>query len=161
MNNQRSLYRLCNTPYLQSACIQRLRLEWHITGSMIEARLNPALTILKNGKVLVTGGGTSQFLHSAELYDPSTGTWTTTGSMYDERARHTASLLQDGKVLVAGGSNFRRTLVDSAELYDPSTGTWTPTGTMNVARLLHVATVLSDGKVLVVGGYGWYPTEYL
>ncbi|CAF4568518.1 unnamed protein product, partial [Rotaria magnacalcarata] len=38
--------------------------------------------ILTNGKVLVAGGyGNTDYLNTAELYDPSTGIWTMTGSM--------------------------------------------------------------------------------
>ena len=48
-------------------------LEWLMVGNMIEARTDATLTVLKNGKVLIAGGGTSSFLRSSELYDPSTG----------------------------------------------------------------------------------------
>jgi hypothetical protein len=78
-------------------------LEWSITGSMNEIRFDHTATLLKNGKVLVSGGGTSHFLNSSELYDPSTETWTTTDSMLNKRQQHTACTLPNGKVLVRGG----------------------------------------------------------
>ncbi|CAF3399284.1 unnamed protein product, partial [Rotaria sp. Silwood2] len=71
---------------------------------MNNARSDHTASVLRNGKVLVTGGydGIS-YLNSVELYDPSTGTWTMTGYMNHSRAVHTASVLLDGKVLVTGG----------------------------------------------------------
>lgn len=101
------------------------------TGSMTVGRVYHAAALLSNGRVLVEGGGSDysggQFLASAELYDPKTGTWTSTGSMADQRNLLTATLLTDGQVLVAGGFGAHAPLA-SAELYDPKTGTFSPTG---------------------------------
>jgi len=146
------------------------------TGVMGARRLNPAATLLQDGRVLIAGGSTDHVpltgsvvitasyhggpieetpggttLASAELYDPQTGTFSPTGAMTDFRNDFTATLLRDGRVLVAGGGaeGFGR---DSAELYDPATGAFTSTGSMNRARWLHTATLLSDGRVLIAGG---------
>src|SRR5262245_25780880 len=81
---------------------------WMFTGSMITERTNHTGTLLRSGKVLVTGGNASlanDYLRSAEVYDPATGTWTATGSMSERREFHTATLLASGQVLVAGGAN--------------------------------------------------------
>ncbi|CAF4536720.1 unnamed protein product, partial [Didymodactylos carnosus] len=67
---------------------------------MNNARSYHTASLLTNGKVLVTGGLGSGYLHTAELYDPSTGTWTNTGNMTGARYAHTASVLTNGKVLV-------------------------------------------------------------
>jgi WD40 repeat protein len=88
---------------------------WTATGSMGTARYYATLTLLPDGKVLLTGGDTvTHFFNpsvaSAELYDPITGSWTPTGSMGTARSGHTATLLSDGTVLVAGGSNDNDTL---------------------------------------------------
>ena len=57
---------------------------WTTTGSMGTARQDHTMTLLANGKVLVTGGrsttGTTG-LATAELYDRTTGTWSSTASM--------------------------------------------------------------------------------
>src|SRR5262249_24225806 len=50
------------------------------TFILADMRFNGTLTVLRNGKVLITGGG-REGSASAELYDPSTGTFTATGSM--------------------------------------------------------------------------------
>ncbi|CAF3522089.1 unnamed protein product [Rotaria socialis] len=55
---------------------------WTITGSMIYGRYYHTSSLLTNGKVLVAGGmGSSRYLNSTELYDPSTDVWTVTSSM--------------------------------------------------------------------------------
>jgi hypothetical protein len=101
---------------------------WSATGAMNIARILPTVTLLPNGKVLVTGGGTPDGITAtAELYDPAVGTWTATGSMTSPRWFDTATLLPTGAVLVAGGTDGTA-IVASAELYDPAAGTWTATG---------------------------------
>jgi len=132
---------------------------WTATGSLNTPRVDHTATLLRNGKVLVAGGGDlggglpDPTLASAELYDPVTGSWSATGSMVHARHDHTATLLSDGRVLVAGGANPSG-LQQSSELYDPATGRWTATGNLNTARESHAATLLPDGKVLVAGGAG-------
>ncbi len=131
--------------------------------------MNHTASVLKDGKVLVSGGiaeldsnwlniygrGVTS-LNSSELYNPSTKTWITTSNMKSARAYHTASVLIDGKVLVSGGirglGGLGDTYLSSAELYDPSTKIWTNTDNMKSERVCHTASVLIDGKVLVSGG---------
>jgi hypothetical protein len=130
---------------------------WTATGSMIQARKDFTATLLRDGRVLVTGGCACSepgSVATAELYDPDNGTWTATGSMVDPRIYHTATVLADGKVLVAGGLGGGGSLsaLDSAELYDPTAGTWSSTGNMTDGRESHTATLLQGGRVLVVGG---------
>ena len=130
------------------------------TGSMTTARASYSATLLQNGSVLVAGGSNGSpsvenFLSTAELYNPATGTFTATGSLAHARSGHTATLLQNGMVLIAGGrqlTNFGATIA-SAELYNPSTGTFTATGSMIDTRYDHTATLLPNGMVLITGGY--------
>ncbi len=126
---------------------------WTVTANMTGVRIAHSATLLRDGRVLVAGGGSSGDgdggpLATAELYDPRTGTCTATGSMI-EAGSHTAVLLADGRVLVAGGGRGDGA---SAELYDPSTGSWTATGNLVEGRFGPSATLLLDGRVLVAGG---------
>ena len=117
---------------------------WYISG-------RPA-TLLRSGKVLLTGGEQEDFGYfaDAELYDPATGKFTSTHNMSRKRSDHTATLLRDGTVLLAGG--WAPGAIASAELYDPASDTFWATANMTSARSYHTATLLVDGRVLLTGG---------
>ncbi len=121
-------------------------------GNLAAARQLHTTTLLPDGKVLAVGGlDDYDWLASAELFDPASGSWSLTGSLTDARSHHTATLLSDSRVLVVGGL-FGYLPIDTAELFDPSTGIWTATGNLIGRRHSHTATLLPDGKVLVVAG---------
>ena len=135
---------------------------WTATGAMPTPHTGHTATLLPNGKVLVTGGADGvNFVSSATLYDPATGTWASTSSMPNAQLYHTSTLLTNGKVLVTG--NFTAPNASSSVLYDPATGNWTVTGTMPEPRNSHTATLLPNGKVLVAGGAvgGWSASSAL
>lgn len=124
-------------------------------GSMAEGRDSHTATRLKDGKVLIAGGGMDWWgsTGTAELFDPATETFSAVGKMISMRSAHTATLLNDGKVLIAGGVDWNAfIMVAAAEIYDPATGTFTVTGSMVEPRWWHTATVLADGRVLFTGG---------
>ncbi|CAF1302413.1 unnamed protein product [Didymodactylos carnosus] len=84
---------------------------------MATARNWHTATLLNSGQALGTGGyGSSVYLASSEIYDPSMGQWNTTASMATTRAYHTATLLNSGKVLVTGGQASSG-YVASSEIY--------------------------------------------
>ena len=135
------------------------------TGAMVSARKSHTATVMLNGKVLLTGGHDgSNYLQTAEIFDPATATFSET-TKYDDtekkyvpsyvnvpRAFHTATLLSNGMVLLVGGLNQK--YLDSAELYNPATGKFTATsGALNIARAYHTAILLASGQVLITGGY--------
>ena len=138
---------------------------WKKVASMSVARANHTATLIKdkNGRdvVLVVGGinynSGTQWLNTAEIYDPINDTWTYADSMSVAREKHTATLLPDGTVLVVGGkkSSSVNGCLKTAEIYDPINNNWTLLETfMANARFSHTATFLSDiDSVLVVGGY--------
>jgi hypothetical protein len=124
------------------------------TGSMRSGRDEPVAVLLRDGRVLVTGGTDPNggYLRTAETYDPITGKFTSTGSMSTARHGYSATALADGRVLIAGGSDWNDDALSSAEIYDPIAGKFTPTGPLTVARAGHVAVRLQNGKVLIAGG---------
>ncbi|RKH89847.1 hypothetical protein D7Y21_09040 [Corallococcus sp. AB045] len=132
-----------------------------LTGSLNVGRTSFALTLLQDGKVLVTGGfgfnnssGTNGSLSSVERYDPATGLFSLVSSMANGRNGHTATLLQDGRVLVVGGyvSSPSSGVTKTVELYNPATGTWSNGAPTLMAHSRHTATLLQDGRVLIAAG---------
>src|SRR6516165_8984568 len=66
-----------------------------IAVPLMTARGAQAAALLSNGKLLVTGGITTDGFtcSTTELYDPTIGTWSDAGSMNFDRAHHTATML--------------------------------------------------------------------
>jgi galactose oxidase-like protein/Kelch motif protein len=87
---------------------------WRETQPMVFPRTYHNMTLLPDGTVLVTGGGTTtnaigvdNAVLPAELWSPATETWTTMASMQNPRLYHSNALLMpDGRVLVLGGGRF-------------------------------------------------------
>jgi N-acetylneuraminic acid mutarotase len=119
---------------------------WSAAAAMHTARGAHTATLLRDGRVLVTGGYQWEniTLQSSELYDPASGTWMSAPDMNVPRSGHLAVLLHDGRVLVMGGWGL-----NSAELFDPLTNTWTPTADLTIPGCCDTATLLHDGRVLV------------
>jgi hypothetical protein len=139
---------------------------WAASGSLQTARGGHSATLLKNGKVLVTGGYTgflSQALASTEIYDPTTGAWTAGASLTTARFSHSATLLPDGTVLVAGGNTIANQngvvfpVLTSAEIYDPVTDAWTPTGSFTTIQGPFTTTLLPNGTVLAISAGASHP----
>jgi WD40 repeat protein len=116
---------------------------WSLAGSMSDGRTGQTATLLRNGRVLVTGGFSgpaSDPTASAELYDPNSrplvdfgiGSWSVTASMAEARYGHMAIPLRNGTILVIGGfgkqifnpdtQQYDRPVLSSVELYDPGSG---------------------------------------
>ena len=99
---------------------------WRQTASMAFARTQHNLTLLPDGTVLTTGGGTNSDVYdpnapvlTPELWDPSTELWKLMAPMQVPRIYHsTALLLPDGRILSAGGGRFGPSHLD-AEFYSP------------------------------------------
>jgi len=104
---------------------------WQQVASMHFARTYHCSTLLPDGTVLVTGGGTdsapadvANAVLPVELWSPTTQTWTTLASMSAPRLYHSeALLLPDGRVLISGGGRFNDdnepTYQYSAEFFEP------------------------------------------
>lgn len=102
---------------------------WREVGRMGSPRSYHTLTVLPDGNVLASGGGTrsdgadlSFAAKTAEIWDAGTESWTTMAAQQQGRLYHSSSLLlPDGRVLVAGGGRFSSAIVDqeNAEIFSP------------------------------------------
>jgi hypothetical protein len=129
------------------------------TGSMHTPREGHTATLLRDGRVLITGGSPNGITttDSAEIYDPSSGLFTAIAPMTVPREAHTATLLKSGKVLIAGGGRGGMPggyiAYDTAEIFDPTLGTFSALAArMTADRVSHAAAPLEDGRVLLAGG---------
>jgi len=85
---------------------------WRPATALNARRTHFATVLLRDGRVLVTGGLDThddnrwQSYSSTYVYDPTTpaGTWTKVGLLDTARAAPAAAVLPDGRVLVAGGA---------------------------------------------------------
>ena len=131
---------------------------WRSAAEMSIPRANHTATLLRDGRVLVTGGLNSvgRGIAGAEIYSPVTNSWAPAAPMREARYHHTATVLPNRKVLVAGGHQLTgdgsTVALSSAELYDPATNSWSAAPRMSAPRDNHTAAPLPGGRVLVVGG---------
>lgn len=125
---------------------------WTETPNLATIRGTATAVVLRDGSVLVAGGGVGAIpLDASEVFDPGSGQWRAAGPLAHPRRGHQAAVLGDGRVLVAGGISGSD-LVGPSEVYDPSSGKWSQSGTLTVPRVGHSLTMLADGRVLVTGG---------
>jgi len=90
---------------------------FHAIGEMAEARfkLNGTLVALKNGRVLVAGGG-----RVPEVYDPVANRFTPANGQIDSaRFFSSATALRDGSVLIVGGYNDHMDTSRQSWIYRP------------------------------------------
>lgn len=98
---------------------------WSGAGQLAVNRTGHSATVLKDGRVLVVGGGgLDSNLAQAEIYDPAINMWSLAGITTLARAGHSAALMSDGRVIVAGGWSDDGSANHVAEIYDPRVGTW-------------------------------------
>jgi hypothetical protein len=115
-------------------------------------RRGEAVTVLSDGRQLVTGGESTP--RAAGIRDPRTGTVTAlSAGLTQARAWHTATVLPDGRVLIVGGIDARGRALPSAEIFDPALQTFQMISIPHLKpRARHTATLLTDGRVLIAGG---------
>ena len=127
--------------------------KWSIADSMKAKRSSHSATLLKDGRVLVAGGGISPNpLASCEIYDPSINKWSVTAPMNIAREHHNAVLLPSGKVLVIGGlANNNLILTKSCELYDPTQDKWEIVDSIQNSDAAQAAFIINDKDLLLIG----------
>jgi len=131
-----------------------------LPAHMTVARAGPAATTLPDGKILIVGGYSgTEFLSSAELFDPATDSFEALPTkMTEPRYAPVIAPLPDGDFLIAGGENTW-SFVHSAEVFDPTTDTFEAlSGATLEEREGAVAVAvpsgaLPGGTVVIAGGY--------
>jgi hypothetical protein len=131
--------------------------------------LNGSSVMYRPGKILYSGGATSQVANdvpaqaNAAVIDltASTPTWRATSSMNYARVYHDLTMLADGTVLATGGTPTSGSADGStevsggvlpSEIWDPATERWTTVASMSETRGYHsTAVLMPDGRVLVAG----------
>ncbi|MBI2931767.1 MAG: protein kinase [Planctomycetes bacterium] len=157
-----------NTQDLLSSCevFDPVTETWSAEASLplSEGRHFPVLTLLKDGRVLLTGGYVPRrlwVLSTAFCLDPGGDWMPTSNPMSTGRVHHQGILLEDGRVLVLGGATMvppnlpddPRGGTGECDLFVPSTNSFVPTAAMNESRRAFGAIRMDDGRVLVAGGF--------
>jgi hypothetical protein len=104
--------------------------QWRETAGMAFGRGYHNLTLLPDGTVLASGGGSNsdgvditKSVLPAEIWNPDSETWRTVAPLQNGRLYHsTALLLPDGRVLMAGGGQLPGSIAvnqRNAEIYSP------------------------------------------
>lgn len=136
-------------------------MKFELVGKLKQARWNHSATLLKDGRVLITGGSSGnnkkQFgLSSSEIFDPKTNKFTPAGDLNIPRMYLNSNLLDDGRVLITGGWCVSKSEDDNcnviAEVFEPSTNKFKIIGKMKEHRISHTSILLEDGRVLLAGG---------
>jgi len=128
-------------------------------GYLNRARKAHAASVLKDGRVLITGGsglaadGSTIVLDTTEIYDASSGSLSAGPALNAARYAHSSTRLIDGTVLLAGGNNGNADLA-SLEIFDPVANSMTTSSaTLSTPRSGHVALLLpNNNHVLIAGG---------
>ncbi len=133
---------------------------WTETDSLEQGRSMHTATLLKNGRVLIAGGGyrdggSYRYRRTCETFNPENNSWSATGEMREERKQHTAILLNDGRVLIAGN-----TFTKTTEIYNPDSETWNFGNEMLENRQHFPMITFSNGIVLISGGVQNGPDIY-
>ncbi len=114
--------------------------KWNLVDSLKTPRHSHSATLLKDGRVLVTGGRNfTSVLRTCEIYDPNTNKWTDAAPMNIARENPSAVLLPSGKVFVGN------------ELYNSLTNTWTLLDSLQSSKTSGIAFIIDDRNILIVG----------
>ncbi|MEE2835774.1 MAG: kelch repeat-containing protein [Myxococcota bacterium] len=140
---------------------------WH--GPMATGRIHPALALLPDGTVLITGGLDNALADRAsastsiEIFNPDDGTIAPAGAMNIGRYGHTASRVGANVVILGGltrtpgqapGEPYSEEPAVAVELFSPGLGQVRSLEVTSAPRWFHTATVLPGDQVLLLGGMG-------
>jgi|GEM_PF-1607322 len=128
---------------------------------LILPRYSHSMTLLHDGRVLITGGSSPQDpinLRQAEIFDPKLNLVSVAGVMNKRRRGHAVAELHNGKVLIVGGSTTRsfsdsdENLTSTVELYDPSTSAFTVIGQLHYARENPIVVPYGNSGAVIFAG---------
>jgi hypothetical protein len=125
--------------------------------AMSMGRAGHAMTRLRDGRVLVSGGYVAGTPYRyAELFDPVRETFTALNSPITQVRAHQVALLHtDGSVLLIGGETWDgQAALPRAEVwrFDPQTDSFSARPPLAQARTLAAGVGLRNGQVLLFGG---------
>src|SRR5260370_24695130 len=116
-----------------------------------ELRYSRDTTLLKDGRVLFTGGldADGKPVSENEIYDPATAILTAAGAMTVQRCRESIVSLADGSVLFAGGVQcgiYTDNAFKSAEIFVPQTNQLQAVCDMKSEKFCPCFALMYDGR---------------
>jgi N-acetylneuraminic acid mutarotase len=134
--------------------------QWVAIAPLLDSQTGGSIVLLKDGRILNTGGGKYGGPHASEIYDPVADAWTYSGYPIGYHECRCAIVLNDGRVLTAGGAPPPNTTTElsSSEVYDPATGQWAATGPLNFPAS-GALVLLNDGRAFAAGGGNYNSAE--
>ncbi|HLA16676.1 MAG TPA: kelch repeat-containing protein [Candidatus Limnocylindrales bacterium] len=128
---------------------------WRDGDLLQEARAYPVMTTLADGRALILGGygvghDFSNYLSTAEIYDPSSSSWTGAAALPARVRVINVISLTDGRALAVGFDLTDSEPVPTAMVFDPARNMWTR---IDGSRYLGYELVPTrDGGALALGG---------
>ena len=107
--------------------------------------------VLKNGKVVVSGGFNGKDTGITEIYSPENGRWVQVASDPIARTSASAVVLSNGDFFVTGGYN--QNYLNVTEVYDVFKNAWVQKSPDPTPRAGATAVLLKNGSVFVTGGF--------
>lgn len=120
------------------------------TPKLVVARYDHSSVLLKDGRILITGGktisdGKSVILNSSEIYDPKAKKCILTkNNMHFMRSNHCSVLLPNGNVLIIGGGS------QVPEIFDVKTETFYKLSSFSNTKDVAIAEKINDKQIIIV-----------